>query len=84
MQESRMPKVNIQEINQLIEYHLGVHDVQDNDRLLEDLGAESADLANIVASIEAKYSIMVTETEIANLYTPKDIFELIIKHLHES
>ena len=84
MQESGMPKVNIQEINQLIEYHLGVRDVQDNDRLLEDLGAESADLANIVASIETKYSIMVTETEIANLNTPKDIFELIIKHLHES
>ena len=76
--------VNIEEIKQLIEYHLGIRDVQGNDRLQEDLDAESADLANIIASIEAKYSIMVTETEIANLYTPKDIFKLVLKHLHES
>ena len=76
--------VNIEEIKQLIEYHLGIHNVQDEDRLQEDLGAESADLANIVASIEAKYSIIVTETEIANLYTPKDIFELVLKYLNES
>ena len=76
--------VNIEEIKQLIEYHLGIRDVQENDRLQEDLDAESADLANIIASIEAKYSIMVTETEIANLYTPKDIFKLVLKHLHES
>lgn len=77
-----LPDIN--QINKLIGYHLGIPDVQQDQRLQEDLGAESADLANIVASLEEKYSIRVTESEIARLYTPADIYDLLIKHLNAS
>lgn len=78
-----MSNLQLTQIKRLIEYHLGTLDVQENQRLVEDLGAESADIANIVASVEEKYQIRLNETEIANLFTPKDIYDLVKKHLNE-
>jgi acyl carrier protein len=48
--------------------------------LVEDLSAESADVANIIAALEEKYQITVTEPEIAKIRTPADLFELVKKH----
>lgn len=67
----------------LIESQLGVLNIKPKDRLVEDLGAESADVANIIAAIEEKFQITIRESEIAKLSTPKDINTLVQSKLNE-
>jgi acyl carrier protein len=72
-----MPTISIEEIQKLVGMQLGKRNVQANDRFVEDLGAESADVANIVARVEETYGITIKEAEIARLFTPTELFALI-------
>ena len=74
-----MSSITQEEIRRLVELQLGKRNVHVGDRLVEDLGAESADVANLVAAAEEKYSITIKESEIARIFTPIDLFELILK-----
>ena len=65
------------EICEMVELQLGKRNVQANDRLVEDLGAESADLANLVARTEERYEIFIKESEIARIFTPADLFAIV-------
>lgn len=76
-----MTNVSIEDIKELVGLQLGVRLVAEHARLVEDLGAESADVANLVAAVEEKYHITVRESEIAKIFTPADLFELVNKHL---
>ena len=76
-----MSEVSMDEIKKLVGLQLGRRDVKDNDRFMEDLGAESTDVANIVATVEEKYRVTIKESEIARLFTSEDLFELIQKRL---
>jgi acyl carrier protein len=64
-------------INKLVSLQLGVRDVTVYAMLVEELGAESADVVNIIAVLEEKYQIAVRESEIAKIRTPADLFELV-------
>ena len=72
------------QILKLVELQLGKRGVQNTDRLVEDLGAESADVANLIAATEEKYGIVVKESEIARIFTSADLFALVQNHLNES
>lgn len=74
-----MPALSMDEIVRLVGLQLGKRNVQARDRLVEDLGAESADVANLVAVVEEKYGISIKEAEIARIFTPNDLFDLIQK-----
>ena len=76
-----MPNVSMEEIKRLVSLQLGARVVGEESLLVEELGAESADVANIVAALEEKYQITVKESEIAKIRTPKDILELVRRHL---
>ena len=76
--------ITIEEVKKLVGLQLGKRNVKDMDRLVEDLGAESADVANLVSVVEEKYRITIKEAEIARIYTPMDIFELVKRRLYES
>jgi len=78
-----MPAITQEEIRKLVELQLGKRGVRDNDRLVENLGAESADVANLVAAAEEKYGIAIKESEIASIFTPQDLFELVVKRTQE-
>lgn len=73
--------VDLEDITKLVGLQLGKRNVQAGDRLVEDLGAESADVANIVATVEEKYGISIKEAEIARIFTPADLFDLIQKRM---
>ena len=75
--ETDMEKPKIFEIIRLVQLQLGQIEVNEDDRLVEDLGAESADIANIVASAEEKFAITFLESEIATIRTPLDLFQLV-------
>jgi len=79
-----MPTITQDEIRKMVELQLGKRDVRDNDRLVEELGAESVDMANLVAAVEEKYGIAIKESEIARIFTPWDLFELVQKRLNGS
>jgi acyl carrier protein len=70
--------VNIIEIKTLIADQLGISEVSENDRIVEDLGAESADIANIVAAVEDKYDIEVSEDKLEGLVTVRDVYVAIM------
>ena len=72
-----MSNISIDEINKLVSLQLGVRDVTGDSLLVEELGAESADVVNIIAVLEEKYQIVVKESEIAKIRTPADLFELV-------
>ena len=74
-----MTDISIEDINEIVALQLGVRVVAAQDRLMEDLGAESADVANIVAAVEEKYHIVVKESELARIFTPADLLELVKK-----
>ncbi len=76
-----MTTVSMDEIKKMVGIQLGKRNVNDNDRFVEDLGAESADVANIVARVEERYGITIKEVEIARLFTSADLFALIQNRL---
>lgn len=76
-----MTNVSIDEINKLVSLQLGVRDVTADALLVEELGAESADVINIIAVLEEKYQIVVTETEIAKIQKPADLLSLVSRKL---
>ena len=72
-----MSRVSIDEIKKLVGMQLGKRNVNESDRFVEDLGAESADVANIVATVEEKYGITIKEAEIASIFTASDLLALV-------
>jgi len=76
-----MTDISMEDIKKLVALQLGIRLVAEDARLVEDLGAESADVANIVAAVEEKYHIVVKESEIAKIFTPVDLFELVRKRV---
>ncbi len=63
-------------IIQMVETQLGASSVQESDRIVEDLGAESMDLVNIVALIEERYTILFDEANLQNINTVGDLITL--------
>jgi acyl carrier protein len=76
--------VSIEEIVSIVSMQLGQKHVLEEHRLIEDLGAESADIANIIATVEEKYQIFINEEMIAKIRSVKDIQITIAKHLGDS
>lgn len=71
------------QILDLVALQLGADSVEPGDRLIEGLGAESADLLNLVAILEDRYEIEIDEEEIPRLATVADVHELVQRRLRE-
>ena len=71
---------SVEDLSLLIGLLLGKPRVSPQDRLVEDLGAESADLVNLVATVEEKYHVELTEAEVARVHTVADLHALIARH----
>ena len=71
------------EIIDLVALQLGARDVEPGDRLVEQLGAESADVLNLVATLEDRYGIEIDEEEIPRLSTVADVHRLVRERLQQ-
>ncbi|MCK4761330.1 MAG: hypothetical protein KAW12_03960 [Candidatus Aminicenantes bacterium] len=71
--------VTLEDIEELVKLQLGLRQVSPGDRFMEDLGAESADLMNIVATAEDRFKIVFDDAQIAGVRTVEELFNLIIK-----
>jgi acyl carrier protein len=69
--------VTIEDIQTLVGLQLGLRRVSGQDRLMEDLGAESADIVNIIATVEDKYRISLAEADISRVRTVRGLYDLI-------
>jgi len=71
-----MKSVPIQDVCALVARQLGVREVAADDDLMSDLGAESADVANLIAAVEDRYDVRVDEDALADLRTVADLHRL--------
>jgi acyl carrier protein len=62
-----------QAVQELVARQLGRHHVSLDDRLVEDLGAESIDLVTIAAVVEESFGVSVAEERLPLLHTVRDL-----------
>lgn len=67
----------LDEVRDLVALQLGRRSVAADDRLVEDLGAESMDVMNVVAAAEDRWGVTIDETEVPELRTAVDLHERI-------
>lgn len=65
--------VTVEEIQRLVAGALGLKRVAADDLILEDLGAESADVVAIVAAVEERYGVMIAERELPEIRSVADL-----------
>ena len=68
-----------EDIVHTIRLHLGVAGVGEGDHLTEDLGATSADLVNIVATLEERFGIEIDDTDMAGVETVRDLVDVAVR-----
>ncbi len=72
-----MEDKTLNEIEPIVRLQLGLKKVSAKNYLVEELGAESADVVNIIAAIEEKYQIFIAEEELINIQTIEDLCDLV-------
>lgn len=70
----------LSDVRRLVERQLGRRGVRDEDRIVEDLGAESLDVVHLVAAAEDAWGLEIDEEELADVKTVADLHALIARH----
>ncbi|KAA3664311.1 MAG: hypothetical protein DWQ04_06360 [Chloroflexi bacterium] len=73
--------VTLNDICKLVGLQLGLRQVNGTDHILQNLGADSVDMVNIVATAEEKYQIEIDEAELTLLQTVSDLYQLIQRQI---
>ena len=76
--------VELEDVRRTVGLVLGCRHLTADHRLVEDLGAESADVLNIMVTLEKKYGITIDEAEMAAVATVRDLYRLLLKTTHAS
>ncbi len=71
--------INLDDVCRTVGLVLGRRETAPDDRLEEDLGAESFDILNIVVTLEEKYGISIDEAATAGVSTIRDLHNLLLK-----
>lgn len=69
--------MKIEDIERMVCLQLGLKKVAPGDRLVEDLGAESVDVVNLISAIEDRFDIDIDEDEIDRISTVSDLFDRV-------
>jgi len=72
--------ITLDDIKTLVGLQLGKPNIDETARFVEELGAESADVLNIVLAVEDKYGISIAEGEMSEIRSTVDLYTLV-KHL---
>lgn len=72
----------IDEIKQILAKQLRIdgNTINDNSNIIEDLGADSIDLVELLMTIEEKKGIVVSDEDAVKLKTVKDVADYIEQH----
>ena len=77
-------KPTAEDIRALVGRQLGLRDVKLEDDIAADLGAVSADIINIVASIEDLYHVVIDEEELPDIHTVEQLHSLVCEKVEVS
>ena len=69
--------VTIEDIKRIVSLQLGIREIGDDDRFLEELGAESLDVMNIIVAVEEKFNLQIKDSEIPDYPTSAALFKLV-------
>lgn len=73
--------IGADEIVELVGLQLGRSEVRLSDHLIEDLGADSADLLNLVVALEDRLGISIGEEDLSRLSTVEDLLLMVAARL---
>lgn len=73
--------VLVDSILTLVRLQLGLKSVRTEDRIVEDLGAESLDIVSLIGAVEEKFQIVIEDAELRELRTVADLYDLITRHV---
>lgn len=65
------------EVARIIGLQLGIRGVRPQDRLLEDLGAESVDILNILLALEDRYGLVLNEGDLGYVRSVRELAGLV-------
>jgi acyl carrier protein len=74
--------IDLEEVGRTVSLVLGRRDVKADDRLIEDLGAESMDVLGVIVALEEKHGIAIDETAAAGVRTVRDLYDVVLKSQH--
>jgi acyl carrier protein len=74
--------IELDEVRRTIGLVLGRREVAADDRLTEDLGAESIDVLNVMVTLEQKYGVSIDESAMSVVSTVRDLYDLVLKSPH--
>ena len=74
--------IDIEDVCRTVALVMGRRHTNAGDRLIEDLGAESFDVLNVVVTLEQKYGISIDETALATVSTVRDLHDVVVKSPH--
>ena len=69
--------VTLEDIKRIVSLQLGICEVGEQDRFMEELGAEFLDVMNIMIAIEEKFSVFIKDSEIPRLETPAALYAFV-------
>jgi acyl carrier protein len=72
------------EVVELVGLQMGIAEVRAQDRILEDLGAESMDIVNLLATVEERFGMSIGEPELLAIRTPADLANLVSRRRNAS
>jgi len=74
----------LEDIQTIVRLQLGLTEIPGlHTHLIEELGAESADIVNLIATLEEKYRIFINEEELVNIQTVTDLHRLVNHQLNQ-
>lgn len=73
----------IEEVKEVVAEHLKIdkNTIDDNANLIDDLGADSLDITEMVMDFETKFDIEINDEDVTKMKTIKDIVSYIDEHL---
>ena len=74
--------IDLEDVCRTVALVMGRRNTTAADRLMDDLGAESFDVLNIVVTLEQKHGISIDETAMATVSTVRDLYDVVLKSPH--
>ena len=75
----------LEDIQTTVRLQLGLKEIPGpKTYLIEELGAESADIVNLIATLEEKYQIFIAEEKLMTIHTVADLHTLVINQLDQA
>jgi acyl carrier protein len=73
---------NFEKVKEVLVDVLGVNpeDVKPESKFVDDLGADSLDLVELIMSFEDKFQIEISDTDAEKIVTVQDVLDYIEKH----